>query len=151
MWGSDELWSWLNQFGVLCTIGGTVLTVLTFTYVKKVRKLLVSKNRVPAVSADLTKLSPMYRDGLRDWDESKEDTLHKLYEIKGLIENIRPSLGDKEKALADKILGLINFESGFFKKRREMTKEDGWYISRHIVQFEVMLSGLDKDNEASRI
>ncbi|RAU46587.1 MULTISPECIES: hypothetical protein [unclassified Pseudomonas] len=151
MWGSKELWDWLNQFGVICTILGTVLTCITFLYVKKVRGLLISKSRIPAVSIDLAKLLPEFREGLRDWDNSKEDVIHKLYEIKGHIENIRPSLGVKERPLADKLIELMNFDNGFFSRPREPTLKEGWRISRHMVQFEVMLSGLDKDNEAARI
>lgn len=152
MWGSAELWSWLNQFGVICTVIGTVLTILTFTYVRKVRKILIVKNRLPAVHGDIVKLMPEYRKSLRDWDNSKEEVMHMLYQLKGYINNIRPSLGDKEKALADVLVALMSFDAKWYSStRREMTQDHGWYVSRRMTEFEVMLDGLHKDNEASRL
>ena len=152
MWGSTELWSWLNQFGVICTLLGTVLTVFTFTYVRKVRSILIIKNRLPTVHGDIIKLLPEYRNKLRDWDNSKEEAMHMLYELKGHINNIRPSLGDKEKVLADVLIGHMSFDTKWYSStRREMTQDDGWYVSRLMTEFEVMLNGLHKDNEASRL
>lgn len=152
MWGSTELWSWLNQFGVICTLLGTVLTVFTFTYVRKVRSILIIKNRLPTVHGDIIKLLPEYRNKLRDWDNSKEEAVHMLYELKGHINNIRPSLGDKEKVLADVLIGHMSFDTKWYSStRREMTQDDGWYVSRLMTEFEVMLNGLHKDNEASRL
>ena len=152
MWGSTELWSWLNQFGVICTLLGTVLTVFTFTYVRKVRSILIIKNRLPTVHGDIIKLLPEYRNKLRDWDNSKEEAMHMLYELKGHINNIRPSLGDKEKVLADVLVGHMSFDTKWYSStRREMTQDDGWYVSRLMTEFEVMLNGLHKDNEASRL
>ncbi|NBF15464.1 hypothetical protein GV729_09275 [Pseudomonas sp. Fl4BN2] len=152
MWGSTELWSWLNQFGVICTLLGTVLTAFTFTYVRKVRSILIIKNRLPTVHGDIVKLLPEYRNKLRDWDNSKEEAMHMLYELKGHINNIRPSLGDKEKVLADVLVGHMSFDTKWYSSiRREMTQDDGWYVSRLMTEFEVMLNGLHKDNEASRL
>ncbi|APC14592.1 hypothetical protein BLL42_02150 [Pseudomonas frederiksbergensis] len=152
MWGSDELWAWLNQFGIICTIVGFALAVVTFVYVRKVRVLLVSKSRLPAVYGDITRLMPEVRAGLKTWEDSKEDVIHKLYEVRGHIQNIRPSLGSKEKALADVLISLLAYERKWYSSKvSEMSRDDGWYISRRMTEFEVMLNGLDKDNEAARI
>lgn len=152
MWGSEELWGWLNQFGVLCTIVGTALALLTFVYVAKVKKLLVSKNRLPAVYCEIIRLMPEVRIGLKDWVNSKEEVIHKLYEVRGHIQNIRPSLGSKERVVADALVALMAYEKKWYSsKLPEMSLDEGWYISRRMTEFEVMLNGLDKDNEASRI
>lgn len=152
MWGSKEFWDWLNQFGVICTILGTVLTLITFVYVKKVRKLLVSKHRLPAVYSDIIRLMVEVRKGLKDWDNSKEEVIHKMYEVRGHIKNIRPSLGSKERAVADTLVSLMAYDKKWYSsKPSEMSLDEGWYISRRMTELEVMLDGLDKDNEAARV
>lgn len=151
MWGSAELWAWLNQLGILCTIIGFVITLFTLWYVRKVRILLIKKNRIPETSARLSELLPVFRDGLRDWDARKEEVFHISYQFKGYLKNIHPSLGDKEKALVKEIFGFMKFRTKILQKRRDMTREEGWHLSRLMTQFETMLAELDKDNEATRL
>jgi hypothetical protein len=114
--------------------------------------MLISKHRLPAVYMDIIRLMPEVRIGLKDWDNCKEEVIHKIYEVRGHIQNIRPSLGAKERAVADTLLSLMAYEKRWYSSRLpEMSVTEGWYISRCMTEFEVMLNGLDKDNEASRI
>lgn len=147
-------WDVANRVGIIFTIVGTVFTIVTWWMVGGLKTQLVKKYRVPAVLIKLeTDLLPALRTSLAApvWsEESRRASTDVVSTIRGYVQNIRPSLTEKEMPCAKKLISLMRVRR-WALFRVKFDQQRFWEIHDELRTFVALIDGLDKDNEARRL
>ncbi|KQV21061.1 hypothetical protein ASC74_18575 [Pseudomonas sp. Root329] len=165
MWDDKDLWESANKIGIICTVFGTILAVITLVYAGKIRNILKRKVRPPEIHLEVAQLVLKLRAGIKGWEElerlnkedfheekevRRQDVMVLMYQVKAHLQTVRPNLESLQKHAADKIVNAIVVKKTWLdQSNRSLSTKQAWEIHNELHGFIVLLEGLIKDREAT--